>query len=532
MIQAFQKFSQSRIAKVFLAIVALSFIAFFGGGNFFRPHDPNAVVAEVGNLAISRYELTEKVQQYAQRMAADSGKSPSREELLKADLPQMILWELIHELLLNLETKHLGLTVSDDILRDRIHSIKAFQNENGAFDKDHFVQILRSNGLSEDTFISEIRQGLVREQLSDAIMVGAYLPDAMIDPLFDAQYQHRQVAMLMVSIKDIPPPPPPSNEVLEAFYKEHQKEFETPELRTISLLILDPGVIGKEIPVTDEEIKETYEAKSEIFGKQKLEDIKALVVAEVQKEKSIEKIYKLTQEIDDKIAGGATFEELSPTIPGAQLIKLTDVNIHGQDRMETVSPQLPQDGEFTQEILKASFELEEGSDSPFTQANNGAYFTARVDKVSPPAFQPFAEIQGRVLKIWSENEKIKEAYAKADKYKQEFNQGNRKAALMTLLPNISLSEPSPTVPDGVKNLIYSLHLGQAGVAHTPEGFAVVVLNKVIPPDPKVREEKMAAFKEALLKHYQNDLLTSYVNALRVRYPVKVNSAALKSLYTQ
>jgi peptidyl-prolyl cis-trans isomerase D len=532
MIQAFQKFSQSRVAKVFLAIVALSFIAFFGGGSWFRPHDPNAVVAQVGNLSISRYDLAEKVQQYAHRINAQSGESPTKEQLLEAGLPQMILWELIQELLLNLEAKHLGLTVNDDVLRNRIQSMKAFQNEKGEFDKDHFVQTLRNNGLSEDTFIAEIREELIREQLANAIMVGAYLPDEMIDPLFDAQYQHRQAAMLVVSTKDMPVPSTPSAEVLEAFYKEHQKAFETPELRTITFLILDPVIMAKEIPVTNEEIKATYEAKSEIFGKDHIDQATPRIIAEVQKEKSIEKMYKLTQEIDDKIAGGATFEELAPTIQGAQLIKLTDVDSHGRDRMETISPQLPKDGELAQEMLKTSFELDEGSDSPFTQAKNGAYFTARVDKVIPPAFQPFAEIQGRVLKIWSENEKIKAAYAKAEKYKQEFNQGNRKAALMTLLPNISLSEPSPTVSDEVKYLVYSLHVGQAGMTQIPEGFAVVVLNNVIPPDPKVKEEKMASFKEILLKHYKNDLLAGYVNALRVRYPVKMNNAAIKSLYTQ
>lgn len=532
MIQSFQKFSQSRVAKVFLAIVALSFVAFFGGGSWFRPHDPTAVVAEVGNLAISRYELAQKVQQYTQHIAADSGETMTREQILEAQLPQMLLWGLIHDLLLNLEAKHLGLTVSDDVLRNRIHSLKAFQNEKGEFDKNHFAQILRSNGLSEDSFIEEMREELIREQLSSAIQVGAYLPDEMVHRLFDAQYQHRQASMLLISSKDMPVPPPPSKEVLEAFYKEHQKEFKTPELRTMTLLILDPTAIGKEIPVTPEEIKMLYEAKSEVYGKDSLEKATPLIVAELKKEKAIEKAYKMSQELDDKIAGGATLEELTATVPGAQLIKLSETDLEGHDRMGVPSPQLPQDKELTQEILKAGFELDEGLDNPFTQARNGAYFTIRLDKIIPTAFQPFDEIKDRILKIWSENEQLKAAYAKAEKYRKDLNQGNRKAALMTLLPNISLSEKSPTVSDEVKNVVYSLGLGQAGMTRTPEGFAVVVLNKIIPPTAKIKEEKMAQFKENLLKGYKSDLLMSYIKALEVRYRVKFNSAAINALYAQ
>src|SRR5438105_3607771 len=117
MIQAFQKFSQSRVAKIFLAIVALSFMAFFGGGSWFRPHDPYAVIAEVGNLSIGRYEVAEKVQQQAQRFMAQSGGSMTREELLKAGLPQMVLNQLIQENLLSLEIEKLGLIVNDETLR-------------------------------------------------------------------------------------------------------------------------------------------------------------------------------------------------------------------------------------------------------------------------------------------------------------------------------------------------------------------------------------------------------------------------------
>lgn len=529
MIQAFQKFSQSRVAKVFLAIVALSFVA-FGGMSWFKQHDSNAVVAKVGELTISRYELAEKVQRYSQRLTAQTGESIPREQLLSTGIPQMVLWELIHDLLLNQEAKHLGLTISDEALRDHIHTLKAFQNEKGEFDKDYFTQILHSNGLSEEAFIAEMRLELIREQLADAIKVGAYLPEVMVEPLFNAKYQQRQASMLVIANKEMPMPSAPDQQVLEAFYKEHKKDFKTPELRTASLLMLDTAAIQKDIPVSEEELKATYEAKAESFGNKPFEEVKPQIIAEVQKEKSQEKIYKITQDLDDKIAGGATLEEVAPTVQGAKLVKLTGIDSQGFDKMGTLASDLPQDKAVSQEVLKTIFQLDEGSDSPFAQVQNGDYFTVRVDKVTPAAFQPFSEIQDRVLKKWSVQEQAKMAYAKAKQYAQDFNQGNRKVALMTLLPNVSLSEKSPTVPDEVKNLIYSLQVGHAGMTPIPEGFAVVVLNKIIPPQEDVKGEKMASFKEILLKSYQSDLLVAYVNALQVRYPVKVYDHVIKALF--
>jgi hypothetical protein len=531
MIQAFQKFSQSRVAKIFLAIVALSFIV-FGGSSMFRSHDPNAVVAQVGDVAISRYELVEKVQRYSQRIAAQTGESLTREQLLEAGIPYMILQSLVQDLYLDLEAKHLGITVSDDVLRDRIHGMEVFHNEKGEFDRTYFTQLLQSNGLSEEKFLEEIKLELTREQLSNAIKVGAYLPDIMVDKLFDAQYQQRQASMLVVADKDIPAPPAPDQKTLEAFYNDHQQAFKTPELRTATLLVLDPTALGADIAVTDEELKATYDAKAGSLGNKPFEEVKAQLLKDLQKEKSTEKIYKITQELDDKIAGGATFEELAPTVPGAQLVKFTEIDQQGDDWMGAPSPQLPQDKAFGHELLTAIFQLDEGGDSPFAQAQNGAYFTARVDKITPTTLRPFAELQSLVLSKWQTTEKAKAAYAKAEKYTKDFNQGNRKAALMTLLPNVSLAEKSPNVSDAVKNLIYSLQVGHAGMTRIPEGFAVVVLNKIIPPQEKIKQEKMAEFKETVLKGYQNDLVASYIKALEKRYPLHTHLHVVKALFSQ
>ncbi len=531
MIQAFQKFSQSRGAKIFLAIVALSFMAFFGGGNWFRPHDPNAVVAVIGDLSIGRYELAEKVQEQVQRLMAQSGESMTREEILKAGLPQMILNQLIQETLFNLESEHLGLTASDDTVRRQIQSMKAFQDTKGVFDRTLFSQILHSNGLSEDTFIAEVRRELTRQQLIDAIIVGVRLPEEMIDRLFEAQYQYRQASMLVISPKEMPLPAPPPINVLESFYKEHQKEFKTPELRTITAFVIDPTLVGKEIPVSEEEVKAVYEAKSDVYGKMDIKKATPLIMAEVRKEKALDTAYQLTQDLDDKIAGGSTLEELAPTVQGAQLIKLEGVDAQGRDRQQTLSSQLPTNKELSQNILQTAFSLEEASDSPFSQTPEGTYYMVRVDKVNPAFFQPFADIKDRVLKVWTENEQFKAAQAKAAYYVKSFNEGDRKVSLMILLPNLSLSEPSPKISDDIKNLVFSLRPGHAGMTLTPQGFSVVVLNKIIPPHTKTKDEKLSSFKEKLLEYYQNDVVMGYLNALRIRYPVKVNSEALKALFS-
>ena len=532
MIQALQKFSQSWIAKGFLAIVALSFMVFFGGGSWFQSNDRHAVVAEIGSTAIGRQQFAEKVQQRVQQVMAQTGQSINREDLLKFGVPQMVLSHLIQEALLNLEAAHLGLTVSDASLRHHIHAIKAFQNKKGVFDYALFRQVLQANALSEEVFLQEMRQDIVREQLVEAIQVGAYVPGDMVDRLFDAQYQSRQASILLISPQNMPVPSAPAPEVLEAFYKENQEEFKRPELRTLTVFTLDPTHLTKQAPVTEEEIKSVYEAKPETYGKKPLAEVKKLIIADIQKEKASESAYQLTQELDDKIAGGATLEELSPQIQGAALLKLDLVDAKGQDGTKNPLVTLPKDTDFAKDILATGFSLEEGTDSPFSQARNGVYYMVRVDKIMPPALPSFSSIKEYVKQIWNYSEQFKAAKTKAENYVRAFNQGDKNVSLMTLLPPLSLSTSSPSVSNEVKSLVFSLRPNQTGLTFTSKGFAVVRLNAIIPPKAKVKEEKMDSFKEGLLKQYKGDLLMAYLNALRIRYPVKINKNVIEGLFAQ
>ncbi|HCC25139.1 MAG TPA: hypothetical protein DEP85_06505, partial [Holosporales bacterium] len=443
--------------------------------------------AEVGDIAISRYAFAERVQQQIQRLMAESGGTATREDILNAGGPQMVLGQMIQETLMNLESKHLGLTVSDEAIRTQIQSIKIFQNEKGQFDRNRFDQILRSINMSEDSFIEEVRGELTREQLADAVVVGATVPDIMVERLFEAQYQTRLASMLVISPKEIPTPPSPSRESLEAFYNDHQKNFQIPELRTFTAFIIDPSLVAKNIPLTEEEIQSLYEAKKESFSNKTLKEVRPLIVAELQKEKANEITFRLTQDLDDKIAGGATVEEIAPTVESSKLITLENVTHLGRDSTDIPSAQLPQNNELSQEILRSAFTLEEASDIPFTQAKNGEYYIVRVDKIQPPFLPAFSEITEHVLKVWITQEQLKAAKAKAEELVRAVNLGKPQVVKMTPLPKLSLSEPSPNVSDEVKTLVFSLRPNKAGVTETKEGFVVVVLKQITHPPAKTKE---------------------------------------------
>lgn len=530
MIQTFQKFSQSRIAKVFLAIVALSFMVFFGGNSWFNSRNSHSVVAEVGPLPIGAQQLVEKVHQQIQLILAQSTKQMTREDLIQAGLPYMVLRELIQETLLTLEAEKLGLTVSDEDLKKQIHTLPAFQNSEGKFNRALFTQLLRTNGLSEDAFISALKADLIREQLVRAITIGVTVPPELVDRLFDAQYQYRHASLLVLSPSQMPSPPQPSLGVLEDFYKAHKKDFTLPERRTFTFVTLDPTMFSKDIAVTEEEIQSTYASKGGAFDNKPLSQVRPLILADIQKEKALDKAYQLTQDLEDKIAGGATLEEVVTQTPGLTLVTVDQIDGQGRPYQEGSKASLPQDEAFRKDLLQTAFSLEEGGDSPFSQTHNGLYYTVRVDKILVPTLPSFSDMKEKVHQVWATLEQLKAAKEKAKSYVEAINKGETVAARFTPLPALSLSEVSPSVSNEVKDLVCSLSLHHAGMTFTPEGIAVVVLNSITPPTAQVREDKIQAFRDAVSQAYKEDVLIAYLNALRVRYPIKINQTTLQALF--
>lgn len=496
MIQTLQKFSESRLAKIFLGLVALSFISV--GADWFRTTDSNTFVAEVGTTKISGFDLNREVQEQANRIISQSSHSVTPEDLLKAGLPQEVLDQLVRDTLMTLEVNRLGLTVTDEAVRKRTHSLKMFQDATGTFIHARFVQVLRDNKISEEWFLDRIRKEMTQEQLSQAVTFGVRLPSEMVGPLFDLQFQHREARMLTLNPKDMTRTPSPSPKELEAFYQKHASSFTTPELRTFTTLVLDPVMIAKKNTMTEEE--------------------------------SSEMLHKLTQELDDKIAGGATFEEVAAQTQGIALLKIDSVTANGLAYGEKLASQLPKDTDFAQELLQSVFALESTIDTPFVQAKNGTYYAIRLDKIAPQTLAPFKEKEAFALKVWQESEQFKAAQTKGQALAKSFNEAKKAIKGLVSLPALSLSKASPEVPDTVTDLVFSLRPDQAGVCLLPEGVAVVVLTKITHPDAKTKQEKLETFRENLLSQYKTDVLTAYINGLRIRYPVKVHQDRVQAMY--
>ncbi|MCX2956872.1 MAG: SurA N-terminal domain-containing protein, partial [Candidatus Regiella insecticola] len=78
------------------------------------------------------------------------------------------LEQLINNVLLNQYTQKLGLTVSDEHVKESIRQIPYFQTDN-KFDNTKYLNLIKSMGYKPDQFAQLQRQQLILQQLLQAV---------------------------------------------------------------------------------------------------------------------------------------------------------------------------------------------------------------------------------------------------------------------------------------------------------------------------------------------------------------------------
>lgn len=130
--------------KSIMGVLAIAFIITMGWWGFGQ--QTGNVIASVGDLAIQQDEYR-RAYENTYRFYKDKGQTDIKDEFLK----QFVLDQLIENRMWLLAAHDMGLSVSDDDLRNAVAQRPEFQR-NGAFDPDLYRRLLAANHLTPSLF--------------------------------------------------------------------------------------------------------------------------------------------------------------------------------------------------------------------------------------------------------------------------------------------------------------------------------------------------------------------------------------------
>ncbi len=249
-----------------------------------------------------------------------------------------------------------------------------------------------------------------------------------------------------------------------------------------------------------------------------------------------DELYKMSGQLDDKLAGGASLEDAAKDI-GGKIEKFESVRKDGSkaDGKNAFDAFNADKGV----ILKNAFELSEGESSSVLQLKDGSYAAIRIDHIAPKSYKPFESVKADITKAWIaeqqgvvNNQKATAAYQALDSGKTTLDKiAQENHADVQSVTMERIGEPKAAFTDDAKKTFFDLPKGAAGFSSGKEGYIIGQTAEIKLPDAeKLPADEIKAFAEGFKKNAQDQYLQSYVQWLHTRYKVSVNEGVLKQTY--
>lgn len=181
--------------------------------------------------------------------------TPEMEKQLR--LRQQALDSLIEQNLLLQEADALNLDVSSKELIDSIAKIQAFQ-QNGAFDKETYLQVLRGQRLTADQFEALQRRDLLVSKVRDHIRQGVTVSDEEIAQEFRERNEKVSLAVARFTPAAFEKEVRVEADALQNYYKEHAEQFRRPETIDLDYVVFESASFLNKVTMSDEELEQFY----------------------------------------------------------------------------------------------------------------------------------------------------------------------------------------------------------------------------------------------------------------------------------
>jgi peptidyl-prolyl cis-trans isomerase D len=264
---------------------------------------------------------------------------------------------------------------------------------------------------------------------------------------------------------------------------------------------------------------------------QSVDEVREQIAAELAHEKAADSLYRIGNDLQDSLAGGASLEEAASQLK-IPLLRLARIDAQGLDAEGNPVPDVPE------QLIALGFTLGLGEESVLTDIDTGGYFIVRIDEIIPPALKPLDAVRDQVAEGIIAERRAQAAAHQAEALAERIRAGDdlaaqaRSAGLSVLTTDAfaRAGAPPADLPAPLIEALFAAERGDAVVVKGAEASYVARVTNVIEADPSAAPDELKALADDLQASLETDILVQYLNALRQRYPVETNAQVMDALF--
>jgi peptidyl-prolyl cis-trans isomerase D len=254
MLEGIRRYQYSWTVKITFGflVLTMSFWGFGGGGLFNTVHP----IATVNGQQILGDQVDREATQI--RAAVQQMYGTAAPMMLKTiNIRQEAVERLIENQLVGEEARHLGISISDQALQDKIAKEPVFQRD-GQFDFDTYQDVLRNNNLQPSEYENAERDRMLSDTLRNMIDNGVQLSDDEARHAYNLANEKIGLHYVELAATDFSAKVSPTESQIADYYKKNAEQFREPARIKLTYVHYEPLLLAAKYTPTDKEVEAYY----------------------------------------------------------------------------------------------------------------------------------------------------------------------------------------------------------------------------------------------------------------------------------
>jgi len=393
-----------------LGLVCVAFVLFYIP-DFLKGTGADAAssdtIAKVEGHEITAGEFRRTYQAQVQAYRSAYGANMNDQLLKQLGIEQQILQQMVDERAALAEAERLGVTVSDEEVRQRIFAMPAFQENGGFIGEQRYQQLLRMQRppMMPSEFETNVRRGLTVEKLRASLTDWLAVPDKELEEAYRRRNDKIKLAVVTFNADSFRGQATASDADVASHFEAHKNDFKIPEKRKIRYVLLDIEAIRGKVVVPPADIEKAYNSSIEQYTTP--EQVRASHILLKTEGKTDADVKAKAEAILKQAKAGADFAELAKknSEDESNAKNGGDLDYFGRGRM-------------VPEFDQAVFAMQPGQISDLVKTQYGYHIIKLVDKKSA-ATRSLAEVRQQLTDQLAYERAQAQAAALAEKLEKQ-----------------------------------------------------------------------------------------------------------------
>ena len=299
-----------------LGLVVVAFIILYIP-DFLRAKDPaggalpSDQIAQVSGRGVSVLEFRTAYQRQVAAYRQAYGANVSDQLLRQLGFEQQVLQQLINEQAMVAEAERLGMTVTDDEVRQRILAMPEFQL-NGQFVGEAQYQAMLNSArppMMPGEFEAGLRRQLLVEKLRAVVTDWVAVTDAEADAEYTRRNEKVKVQLVHVASSAFLGQMTATDAEIATYFDAHKEDYRIGERRKVRYVLVDVESLRQGIVVPSREVERYYNDNIEMFSTP--EQVRASHILFKTEGKDEAAVKAAAEKVLAEAKGGADFAELA-----------------------------------------------------------------------------------------------------------------------------------------------------------------------------------------------------------------------------